>query len=117
MVADKCRQARCACYHATEPLTVEMTTQHGFVEDDEIGWLPDLHRTPMSEMWRKHLTNRATDPEVFIRHDEDSIVYFTHKVDELAGVAVARIWWSPLAVYLDVNTDAAGRPVIQEAIT
>jgi hypothetical protein len=112
--AEKCRRANCSHYYLQNPLTLEMATQHGFLEDGEIDWLPAIVRTPMSESWREHLTNRATDPRLFIERDDDAIVHFTHKVDELVGVAVAQIWWQPLAVQLDIETTATGGARIVE---
>lgn len=106
--ADRCRRASCSHYYRTQPLTLEMVCQLGFMEDGEIDWLPEAVRTPMSESWREHLENRATDPAQFVTRDDDWIVYFTHKVDELSGTAVARIRWEPLDVQLDVETTATG---------
>ncbi|MUL44490.1 hypothetical protein FZI85_17355 [Mycobacterium sp. CBMA293] len=108
MTADQCRRGNCSHYYLKEPLTQEMSCQYGFMEDGEIDWLPRIRKTPMSAPWRQHLTNRALDPSQFIARDDDAIVFFTHKVDEMAGVAVARIFWSPLAVQLDVETTATG---------
>lgn len=106
--AERCRRACCSHYYVQQPLTLEMVYQHGFLEDGETYWLPDVMRTPMSESRREHVANRATDPAVFVSRDDDWLIFFTHQVDELAGVAVARIRWEPLAVELDVETTATG---------